>query len=385
MDIDLIIINILNFLPRFQIRITRLINSQWNQIVTYLYPKKFTWKDNAYLINKISIKQQNQFEGAQWMKLNEVFCSFAGLKIFLFLNKIDNKLYVSFKDLIFGKNIYRLLPSSVKTNSKLLPFFLPHAFSTDSLQHLVLLLKYNDHENTFVDYTDLDNIMIFKNQNQFTNFFAKNSIHHALCQSLGLYDFHLGQTTIADFPFADHNKLSSPLYLKIGNYYGYRSDSDGSIFVIRYADNFIQTYKGHDFKEIRFEGTESPLRSPLQFVCFKFVIKCHLKVFEIYNIDTGDKIIEIPKNENDSICHTINLTKTHFLMLISSDNTIIGREYIYYIVDINRKVYSKTSYNFVVVYYCKVEQINDDQVVVHYYSLKKYCSVSINLKHLCFD
>jgi hypothetical protein len=387
MDIDIIIVNILRFVSRSQIRKTCFINRHWQQIISYLYPKRFTWNDNSLLIDKISKKQQNQFKGVKWRKLNDVFCRLSGLTIFLLLNENENKLYVAFEDLIFHQKIYHPLPSSVKSNSKLLHFFLPKLFSTDFSDHLVLLLKYNNEENTFLDYSDLTNIVVFQTGIQYSNFFTTNSIHYALCESLFLFDFYLGQTTLADFPLINIKKLCTLYDDKIQKRkISFHLNTDGSIFIIYYLKNstVFKIYKGDNFIQDIFMPELPELVAHYYVVCFHFTICCQSTSFEIYDIYSQKSILKIPKDHDNYLCKSITLTTSHFLIFVGDKNKCAMNDTLYYIVDIGKKTYKRTYYFDVVVFGCKVEQIDDTHVIVHYRKTKNHRTVAINLDKLSF-
>lgn len=380
MDVDLIIATILHFLPRSQTRITREINVQWHQIVTHLYPRKFTWDENSDIISQIS--QHNEISGSEFTTCDETFCSHSCFQISLLFKKTQNRLYIGFKDLKKHNFIYHLLPFSVKLSAKIVLFRLPKHFSIDRMDHLVVLLKYDSLENTFIDYTDLENLRIFKNNNRFFRSFSPSSFYHALASSLihnyvhTIYNIRdLGLTTLADFPLTDSTHFSTNIDGKIDILTTFKLQTDGSLFVVHGSDKSLSIYQGGKL----LHNIESEIMGfpPSLFVCNRYgVIDCETS-FGVYDVYFTQIIMDLPNTSKNFLCGVLTLTSTHFLFLTTEEKLGIK---LYYFVNVKNKTFNTTSSELIVVYGSKVHQVSDEKVIIYWHSKK----IGVDLNKLCF-
>lgn len=382
MDVDLIIANIIHFLPRSQIKVSRYINTQWFQIVSDTYPTKFIWNQNSELVEKIS--KENQFDETEFYRFNQVFCWMSGFEIRLIPRKSDRKVYLAFNSIINKKLIYQPLPATVKESSKLLHFYLHKEFSNDGLEHFVILLKYHRIENTFVDYTDLDNIMVFTNNNKYVNYFDDQTIHYALCQSLILYDFYINETSLADFEFSNVQKLSTKLCKEIRTEFAtFYLNEDGSIFISDILCNEVVLINKHlDFVSKLKLPHDDKLFS--YFACSKFVTSHHKEVVRIHNVFQKNCTLELPLKQSEYLCHIFTLTAHHFILHIADKNeNYSDKQFRYFLVDTEKKTFTKVLFHKLFIIHSKVEQTTESFVIVHWWDYGIYRNVGVDLNRLC--
>lgn len=385
MDIDLVICNILHFLPRNHRRKCFGINRQWYQILNDINPRKFIWNENSQVVTRLSNRQNVIFKDLNMVhKLNEVICYQSGLMISIFCESYDNnrKIFIVFRDLILGNKIFFHLPHLSSHSVRLFHFWLPKLYSIDNVDHYVVLLKYDGPEHTFIDYTDLEHIQMFKNYDKENNKFLSNTVHYAICFALVLYDFYLGKTTLADFPLANETKLSFTFEIPNNDKYSkmFVLNGDGSIFVLPTSyGTTLSLYKNGT----KLETEAKQYLMNTQCACSRFVFGPVGKHWQIYDIYLNELILEIEKSEEDYICSTISVTQHHFIFMAKQRNS--NGDHSYYIVDGSKRIFKEVHYPTVIFYSTKVEQVNDKVVIIHWYSASssKVKSIGVDLEKLC--
>jgi hypothetical protein len=382
MDVDLVIYNILQFLPRNHRRACNGINRRWYLIINDIYPITFIWKENSEVIQRLSKTQKVVFPDFNWInKHNQVICYQSGLTIYILRDYYDknSKFFIVFEDLLSKNRIGFHLPHLSTLSVRLFHFWLPKFYSIDNVDHYVVLLKYDDPEHTFIDYTDLEHIQIFKNYDHFINNFSSTTAHYAICFSSALYDFYLGNTTLADFPIADKTKLSFTFESPNNDKYSQMCflNGDGSIFVIPSFQGTISLYKN----DTKFETEAKQYLMNTQCACSRFVFGPVHNKWHIYDIYLKELILEIEKSEENYICSTLTLTHHHFIFLAKQRNT--NGDHSYYLVDGNKRIFKEVYYPKVFFYSTKVEQINDHLVIIHWNSISKVVSIGVDLNKLC--
>jgi hypothetical protein len=392
MDVDLIICRIVHYLPKISIsnRNLREINHQWNRMITYLYPHRFIWEENSEIISQLSVPK---IDITPYELVFSTSCKASGLTIDIL--KLERTIFICFVDCEKKNYFFRQTP--LITRFAVLDFVkvvIPNQFTNDGLHHYLICLRSYDYTFTFVDYTDLKNICVYKKCYEENNV-DSSSLHYILAS-----DFNSDNIFGRDFlnlsclPFVNSNLLTQqfdydfadPETITLLN-------ADGSFFVKN--SNIISLYnKGNMVSSMKFNSLLSEAK--VTYACNKFIIVSNAKYVTIFNILTQECVLLFSMEQTDEVVQVINLTSSHFLLLLYSNSSVSALEGFrnnidfYCLVDGDRAIYKKILKNLFIknefAYDFKVEQKSDEWVLLHYisyYAIKKHQTISFDLKNLC--
>lgn len=378
LTIDLIINNIIRFLPNDQIKSFRLIDKQWCQHVDYYYPYQLKWKKNHKFVKRNSISvpipEVHHFFKGQFCRKSGLFIDLRGYqgKVYLCFYKKESSAFFKELDIPLSVAYERHYSIDIKL------FVFPKQFTTDDCSRLMINIvfdrfdSFNDH---FIDYSDLGNIKIF------TTLFPKSILKRNTFLNLlnRLFDILLSKITLLDLPFVHHQKLLTTLPQNC--IYGFGAfplqNSNGEIIV-------------HDSLSVHyFSGASLIHRFQIINVYFKHIACNNYLVFDnttsydVHELSSARKILIIPIYQISFICDVTSLTKHQFLIRfqpLHKKREVNAKWSLYYFVDISKGCFKSFRMKTIISSQSMVEQLDDDNFKIHCVQDKNFYTANLNLQ-----
>jgi hypothetical protein len=225
-------------------------------------------------------------------------------------------------------------------------------------------IKVNENHCLFVDYTDLDNIVIYPLSTPNSTEFPKNNFYQVFQTIFRLNNklflpFH-------DLPFVDMKKMLIEYpQTHQGVFQDYHLNMDGSLMIA--TTKGIHYFQGH----LKIHTCPSIQRYN-KYVCNHYIVVKESTEFTIYHLFTSALILTL-KRIDDFVCDVLTLTQSHFWL-----RTFARSEYIYYLVDVKKRRFHLFKEKRIPASRSKVEQKSDSLVAVHYYDESEFSVFEID-------
>lgn len=390
MDVDLIICRILHYSSKIHKQNLCRINHQWNRMISYLYPHKHVWEENSKIISQLSIPT---IDTSSYRLVFSKFCEGTGLEINLL--ELDKTIFVRFSDCTLKNSFFKQEPIT--------KFFLflefnrvviPKQLTKDGVYHYIICLR-SIEGCTFVDYTDLNNICVYKKTYKENPKVNSSSLHYLLGLNFNLTNDFEADMDLSCLPFVNLDLLSQEFDYDFADAETQTFPNvDGSFFVIKSNIISLENTGSDMVTSMKFNSFLS--KAKINFACGKFIIVSDTKFVTIFNIFTQECILLFSMKQTDEIVQVINLTSSHFLLLLFSNTSVSADDGFknnidfYCLVDGDRAKYKKIIKNPFIknefAPFFKVEQKSDKVVSLHYvshFAANIHQIVSFDLKNLC--